>query len=106
MVPAAALAAAGKVSPLWLVGLFLLQTIGELCLSPVGLSTMTKLAPARMVGFVLGIWFLGSALGNKLASILGSSFEGSDPEALSQQFQLEAAMVGAAALAMLALSPW
>nr|HPG89436.1 peptide MFS transporter [Hyphomicrobium sp.] len=66
MVPAAALAASGKVSPLWLIGLFALQTIGEMLLSPVGLSTMTKLAPARMTGLVLGIWFLAAALGNKL----------------------------------------
>ena len=83
MVPAATLAAAGKVSPLWLVGLFLLQTIGELLLSPVGLSTMTRLAPARMTGFVLGIWFLAAAFGNKLAGVLGGGFTSDDPAALS-----------------------
>jgi POT family proton-dependent oligopeptide transporter len=71
MVPAALLTAEGRVSPLWLVGLFFLQTVGELFLSPVGLSTMTKLAPARLVGLVLGVWFLGAAWGNKLAGVLG-----------------------------------
>ena len=75
MVPAATLAAAGKVSPLWLAGLFFLQTTGELLLSPVGLSTMTKLAPDRMTGLVLGIWFLAAAFGNKLAGVLGRTQE-------------------------------
>jgi POT family proton-dependent oligopeptide transporter len=55
MVPAAKLTADGKVGPLWLVGLFFLQTVGEMLLSPVGLSTMTKLAPQRLVGLVMGI---------------------------------------------------
>ncbi len=54
MVPAALLTAEGKVSPWWLVGLYFLQTVGELLLSPVGLSTMTKLAPVRATGLVLG----------------------------------------------------
>jgi POT family proton-dependent oligopeptide transporter len=53
------LAQAGcKYKARWLVGLFFLQTLGELCLSPVGLSTMTKLAPAKLAGLVMGIWFL------------------------------------------------
>ena len=63
--------------------LFLLQTIGELLLSPVGLSTMTKLAPARMTGLVLGMWFLAAAFGNKLAGVLGGGFTGQDPASLS-----------------------
>ena len=77
------LTAEGKVSPLWLVGLFFLQTVGELFLSPVGLSTMTKLAPPRLVGLVLGVWFLAAAWGNKLAGILGSGFTATDPQALA-----------------------
>jgi proton-dependent oligopeptide transporter, POT family len=106
MVPAAALTAAGKVSPLWLVGLFFLQTVGELFLSPVGLSTMTKLAPARLTGLVLGIWFLAAAFGNKIAGILGRGFDGTDSAALSQFFLHQAILVFAASLALLALSPW
>jgi len=53
----------------------LLQTCGELLLSPVGLSVMTKLAPARLVGLVMGIWFLAAALGNKLAGVLAGEFK-------------------------------
>jgi POT family proton-dependent oligopeptide transporter len=56
-----------RVSPLWLVGLYFLQAVGELCLSPVGLSMVTKLSPARVVGFMMGIWFLATALGNYVA---------------------------------------
>jgi POT family proton-dependent oligopeptide transporter len=51
----------------WLILGFLFHTTGELCLSPVGLSTITKLAPARLVGMFMGVWFLSSALGNVLA---------------------------------------
>lgn len=105
MVPAALLTAAGKVSPMWLVGLYFLQTVGELLLSPVGLSTMTKLAPVRATGLVLGIWFLGSAFGNKLAGVLGAGFQSSDPEALSRFFFDQALFVGVAALFLLALTP-
>lgn len=105
MVPAALLTATGKVSPLWLVGLYFLQTVGELLLSPVGLSTMTKLAPVRATGLVLGIWFLGSAFGNKLAGVLGASFQSTNAEALSRFFFDQAVLVGVAALLMLALTP-
>ena len=106
MVPAARLTAAGKVSPLWIVGLFFLQTIGEMCLSPVGLSTMTKLAPARLVGLVMGVWFLAAALGNKLAGVLAGEFTSSDPTALSHFFWQQALAVGVCTVALLALVPW
>ncbi len=106
MVPAALLTGEGRVSPLWIVGLFLLQTVGELFLSPVGLSTMTKLAPARLVGLVLGVWFLGAALGNKLAGVLGGGFAASDPGALAAFFLRQAAFVAVAALLLAALVPW
>ena len=106
MVPAAMLTAEGRVSPLWIVGLFFLQTMGELFLSPVGLSTMTKLAPARLVGLMLGVWFLGAAWGNKLAGVFGSGFTATDPSALAYFFLQQAALVGVAALLLLALVPW
>ncbi|NOT71390.1 MAG: peptide MFS transporter [Hyphomicrobium sp.] len=106
MVPAATLAAAGKVSPLWLIGLFLLQTIGELLLSPVGLSTMTKLAPARMTGLVLGLWFLAAAFGNKLAGVLGGGFRSEDPAALASAFLTQAGLVAIAAGLLFAAAPW
>ena len=56
-----------KVLPTWLMLTYLFHTFGELCLSPVGLSSMTKLAPARFVGQVMGLWFLATAIGNNLA---------------------------------------
>jgi len=106
MVPAARLSAHGLVSPWWIVGMFLLQTVGELCLSPVGLSVMTKLSPGNLQGLMLGVWFLASALGNKVAGILAGNFTATDPAALGHFFLLESAWVGAAALALLALAPW
>jgi POT family proton-dependent oligopeptide transporter len=74
--PAAALAASGaKVSPLWLTGTYLLHTIGELCLSPVGLSAMTKLAPAKVVGVIMGVWFLATSVGNYIGGRLAGFYE-------------------------------
>jgi POT family proton-dependent oligopeptide transporter len=106
MVPAAKLTGAGKVSPLWLVRLYCLQTIGELCLSPVGLSTMTKLAPPRLLGLVMGIWFLAAALGNKLAGVLAGDFKSENTGELVTFFWHQAIGVGLAALALFALVPW
>ena len=106
MVPAAKLTAEGKVSPFWLLGLFFLQTVGEMLLSPVGLSTMTKLAPPKLMGLVMGIWFLAAALGNKLAGVLAGNFTSTNPERLADFFFNQALSVGAATLVMLALVPW
>src|SRR5437867_8871497 len=55
------------VSPLWLAAAYFIQVMGELCLSPVGNSVVTKLVPARIVGLMMGVWFLSIAGGNKLA---------------------------------------
>jgi POT family proton-dependent oligopeptide transporter len=75
LVPAAIMAAHGAlVSSWWLTGTYLLQTLGELCLSPVGLSAMTKLAPARAAGFMMGIWFLSISIGNWLAGKAASLY--------------------------------
>jgi len=56
-----------RVSPWWLIGLYCLQTLGEICLYPVGMSMVTKLSPPRLVGLMMGIWFLSIAFGNKVA---------------------------------------
>ena len=64
-----------RVSPLWLVLSYLLQALGELCLSPVGLSAMSRLAPARIAGLVMGVWFLALAVGNYLAGMAASVYE-------------------------------
>ena len=74
LVPAAMLTAQGRISFLWLVGLYFLEVCGEMCLSPVGLSTVTKLAPPKLVGIMMGLWFLAAALGNKLAGYLSGFF--------------------------------
>jgi proton-dependent oligopeptide transporter, POT family len=63
-----------QVSPNWLNVCYLLSVIGELCLSPIGLSAMTKLAPARAAGFVMGVWFLSISIGDWLAGRAGSLF--------------------------------
>jgi len=76
MIGAASAAVGGaRVSPMWLVVSYLLQTLGELCLSPVGLSAMSKLAPARIAGLVMGVWFLALAVGNYLAGMASSFYE-------------------------------
>jgi POT family proton-dependent oligopeptide transporter len=106
MVPAAKLTADGKVGPLWLVGLFFLQTVGEMLLSPVGLSTMTKLAPQRLVGLVMGIWFLAAALGNKLAGVLAGEFKSENATELANFFWHQALIVGGCTVVLLALVPW
>ncbi len=69
------------VSPWWLIFSYLFQTIGELCLSPVGLSSMTKLAPRQYVGQMMGIWFLAASVGNLVAGLVGGHV---DPSKLEQ----------------------
>jgi POT family proton-dependent oligopeptide transporter len=64
-----------RVGPQWLFTVFLLHTWGELCLSPVGLSLMTKLAPARIASFVMGLWFTSTALGNGLGGWIAGFYE-------------------------------
>lgn len=63
------------VNPMWLVVTYFLHTSGELCLSPVGLSSITKLSPKRLVGQSMGIWFMGAALGNLIAGLLAGQME-------------------------------
>lgn len=82
MVGAAKLVVAGnQAAPYWLILTYLLHTMGELCLSPVGLSSVTKLAPKRFVGQMMGIWFLATSLGNLMAGLLAGRF---NPESLNE----------------------
>ncbi|MEO7369189.1 MAG: peptide MFS transporter [Gemmatimonadaceae bacterium] len=97
--------AAIKVSMLWLILSYFLQTIGELSLSPVGLSSMTKLAPRRFVGQMMGVWFMAAALGNLIAGLVGGHV---DPEKLQEMpalFQRTAMslFIAAAVLALLSI---
>jgi POT family proton-dependent oligopeptide transporter len=62
--------ASGRVGMQWLVATYFFHTVGELCLSPVGRSSMTKLAPGRLVGQMMGTWFMGAAIGNLVAGLV------------------------------------
>ncbi|HVS23227.1 MAG TPA: peptide MFS transporter [Gammaproteobacteria bacterium] len=95
-----------KVLPTWLVLTYLLHTFGELCLSPVGLSSMSKLAPPRFVGQILGVWFLATAIGVNLAGQFSGEI---DPEKLSSMpgqflYLFWWGVIGG--VVMLALTPW
>ena len=70
-----------RVSVIWLLVTYFLQGVGELALSPVGLSTVTKLAPPRFIGQMMGVWFMSIALGNLVAGLLGGKV---DPEKLAE----------------------
>jgi proton-dependent oligopeptide transporter, POT family len=75
MIGAATLVASGeRVLPTWLITTYLLHTMGELALSPVGLSSITKLAPRRFVGQMMGMWFMCTGLGNILAGLIAGGF--------------------------------
>ena len=86
LVPASLFTAGGKVSVWWLVALYFLAVCGEMCLSPVGLSTVTKLAPIKLVGIMMGIWFLAASFGNKLAGYLSGFFDSSNPSRLAELY--------------------
>jgi POT family proton-dependent oligopeptide transporter len=108
MIPAANLVVSSggavKVAAWWLVGSYFFQTIGELCLSPVGLSSMTKLSPRRFVGQMMGIWFLASAVGNLIGGLVGGHV---DPEKLEQMpwlFSMTTAFLFGAAVVLGLLS--
>jgi POT family proton-dependent oligopeptide transporter len=102
---AGTLTGAGKVSPLWLIGVYLLHTIGELCLSPVGLSITSKLAPPRIVGMMMGVWFMSISAGNYLAGFVARSFE-ANQEVLVRLFGGIAAVCLVAAVVLVALTPF
>ena len=104
-----------KVSMLWLTSLYLLHTMGELCLSPIGLSMVNKLAPVRFASLLMGVWFMSNAAANKFAGMLSGLY----PEAgkiknilgyhitnLYDFFMLFVIMSGVAAIILFALSSW
>ena len=80
-VPAGAQTA--SLSMIWLVLAYLFHTLGELCLSPMGLSYLSKLIPTRMVAFMFGVYYLAIAIGNKLAHYIGG-----DIEKITQEYSL------------------
>jgi POT family proton-dependent oligopeptide transporter len=106
MVAASQLVLTGrKVLPTWLLVTYLLQECGDLCLSPVGLSSMTKLAPRRFVGQVMGIWFLALALGNNLAGQLSGEYDAANLQTLPALFLKIASWTFVAAVVLGLLSP-
>jgi proton-dependent oligopeptide transporter, POT family len=89
------------VTPMWLTVVYLIHTLSELCLSPVGLSSMTKLAPPRVVGSMMGVWFLGASIGNFMAGQMATFYE-SMP--LEQLFGVVSLLPIAAGVVMLVFS--
>ena len=86
------------VSPVWLVVMYFLFTVGELSLSPVGLSSITKLAPAGRVGQMMGVWFIGTALGNLFAGLVAGQLETLAPSELFRNVAMTIGISGAVAL--------
>jgi POT family proton-dependent oligopeptide transporter len=95
--------AENPVTPAWLIVTYFLHTAGELALSPVGLSSITKLAPRDRVGQMMGVWFVASALGNLFAGLVAGRLETLPP---SDLFQSVAMIVGGAGVLALLASPF
>jgi POT family proton-dependent oligopeptide transporter len=101
LVAAAIHAGAGKASWLWLLGYFIVITIGELYLSPVGLSLVTKIAPSRILSMMMGVWLAASFIGGFLSGWLGSFWSGMDKPMFFLMIAAIAALAGLAILACL-----
>jgi POT family proton-dependent oligopeptide transporter len=102
---ASSLFGGGKVSMWWLVIVFLLHTWGELCISPVGLSAMTKLAPGKMVSLMLGVWFLSISMGSYFGGLVAGNFEPNE-STLVGLFGKVALVLLAGGVVLLALIPF
>jgi POT family proton-dependent oligopeptide transporter len=90
-----------RVSMMWLIVTYLLHTVGELCLSPVGLSSVTKLSPRPLVGQMMGTWFMGTALGNLIAGLAAGGFQGMG---VAELFLSVAKVTGIAGVVLLLLA--
>jgi POT family proton-dependent oligopeptide transporter len=105
MAGAAKVVVAGhKAWPTWLTITYLVHTFGELCLSPVGLSSVTKLAPRRLVGQMMGTWFLGASLGNLLAGLIAGWYKTDAVESMPGLYLKQVMMPVAAGLLLIILS--
>ncbi|MBN8506674.1 MAG: peptide MFS transporter [Burkholderiales bacterium] len=95
-----------QVSMMWLAIAYLLHTMGELCVSPVGLSYISKLAPVRLLGLMFGVWFLNSAIANKLAGFSGSYIDQiSAAYSMSGFFMIFFVVPAVAGVVLIALTP-
>jgi POT family proton-dependent oligopeptide transporter len=93
-----------KASAWWLVGAYFLITIGELCLSPMGLSLVSKLSPPRLTALMMGGWFLSTSIGGKLSGVLAGLWDRYDNKAYF--FYVNTALFLVAAAALVPLVPW
>jgi len=89
-----------KVLPVWLLLTYLLHTFGELCLSPIGLSAVTKLAPPRFVSQMMGTWFAGTALGNLLSGLIAGHLGADDIASAPHRYLMIFALACALGLLM------
>ena len=92
------------VSPFWLIAFYLFLTLGELFVSPVGLSSMTTLSPRRYVGQMMGIWFLASSVGNLIGGLVGGEVDPENLSAMPRLFTTTTLFLGGAAIVLLILS--
>ena len=106
---------ATKTSMFWLLGMYILHTFGELCLSPIGLSMVARLSPARLGSLLMGVWFLANAMANDFAGMLAklypeagktTSFFGHQIATLNDFFMIFVFLSGAAALVLFLISKW
>jgi proton-dependent oligopeptide transporter, POT family len=93
--------AGNRVWPTWLVATYLIHTFGELCLSPVGLSAVTKLAPPKLVGQMMGMWFTATSLGNLIAGLLAGHISGENLIEMPNRFLQIIVTAGATGVALL-----
>lgn len=101
-----------KVSMFWLIGMYVIHTWGELCLSPIGLSMVARLAPVRLASLLMGVWFMANAMANDLAGQLGKLYPGNGPTQflmftisdLHDFFMIFVVMAGIAAIILFFLS--
>lgn len=105
MIIASKIVASGELAlPTWLILTYLFHTFGELAISPVGLSATTKLAPQRYLGQMMGIWFVGAALGNLIAGQVAGDFDANDLAAFPGQYWQIVMTVSGAGIIFIALS--
>ncbi|MFN5545086.1 MAG: MFS transporter, partial [Bacteroidota bacterium] len=93
-----------KVSAWWLIGTYGVITVGELCLSPMGLSLVSKLAPPRLTALMMGGWMLSTSIGNKLSGVLASLWDGYENK--QHFFMVNCLIVLVAALAIFMMLKW
>lgn len=106
VIPQGAVAGAVRVSMIWLILAYFFQTMGELCLSPVGLSYVSKLSPKRLIGLIFGLWFLASAISNMIAAQMGGMIDTiSKQYSMSVFFLIIAVLPIAVGLILLLMNP-